>query len=66
MLGILSLLIRSLRFSEARRDQFAGAMRATGIAIIAIMPIGDVFSGSTGTMLWMALEPRNLRSTRIT
>jgi hypothetical protein len=54
-LGILSLLIRSLRFSEARRDQFAGAMRATGIAIIAIMPIGDVFSGSTGTMLWMAL-----------
>lgn len=52
LLGIAALLFQSFRFAEARRDPFAGAVRASGIALIAILPIGDVFSGSTGAMLW--------------
>ena len=52
MLGIAALLYQSFRFAEARRDPFAGAVRASGIALVAILPIGDVFSGSTGAMLW--------------
>ena len=52
LLGIAALLYQSFRFAEARRDPFAGAVRASGIALIAILPIGDVFSGSTGAMLW--------------
>jgi hypothetical protein len=52
LLGIGTLLIQTIRFAEARRDPFAGAVRATAMAILAIMPIGDIFSGSTGTLLW--------------
>ena len=52
LMGIAALLYQSLRFAEARRDPFAGAVRASGIALVAILPIGDVFSGSTGAMLW--------------
>jgi hypothetical protein len=52
LMGIAALLYQSFRFAEARRDPFAGAVRASGIALIAILPIGDVFSGSTGAMLW--------------
>ena len=52
LLGIGALLYQSLRFAEARRDVFASAVRATAIALVAILPIGDVFTGSTGTLLW--------------
>lgn len=55
LLGLGALFFQSVRFAEARRDQFAGAVRATAVAIIAIMPIGDIFSGSTGTLLWAML-----------
>jgi hypothetical protein len=52
VLGVLALLYQSFGFAEARRDPFAGAVRASGIALVAIVPIGDVFSGSTGALLW--------------
>ena len=55
LLGLAALFLQALRFAEARRDPFAGALRATAMAIIAIMPIGDIFSGSTGTLLWSTL-----------
>lgn len=55
LLGIAALLYQSFRFAEARRDPFAGAVRASGIALVAILPIGDVFSGSTGALLWAML-----------
>lgn len=55
LLGIGALFLQSLRFAEARRDPFAGALRATAMAIIAIMPVGDIFSGSTGVLLWSML-----------
>jgi hypothetical protein len=55
LLGIGALLVQSVRFAEARRDQFAGALRATSLAIVAIMPIGDIFSGSTGALFWSVL-----------
>ncbi len=55
MLGIGALFVQSMRFAEARRDPFAGALRATAMAILAIMPIGDIFSGSTGVLLWSVL-----------
>jgi hypothetical protein len=52
LLGIAALMYQSFRFAEARRDPFASAVRATGVALISILPIGDVFTGSTGTLLW--------------
>jgi hypothetical protein len=55
LLGIGALFVQAVRFAEARRDQFAAALRATAFAIIAIMPIGDIFSSSTGTLLWTML-----------
>jgi hypothetical protein len=55
LLGVAGLFFQSIRFAEARRDPFAGALRATAMAIIAIMPIGDIFSGSTGVLLWSVL-----------
>jgi hypothetical protein len=52
ILGIAALLYQSIRFAEAKRDQFAAAVRATAFALVSILPIGDVFTGSTGTLLW--------------
>jgi hypothetical protein len=52
LLGIAALLYQSFQFVEAKRDPFAAAVRATAIALVSILPIGDVFTGSTGTLLW--------------
>ena len=51
-LGIAALLYQSFQFVEAKRDPFAAAVRATALALVSILPIGDVFTGSTGTLLW--------------
>ncbi|MFI5310991.1 MAG: O-antigen ligase family protein, partial [Gemmatimonadales bacterium] len=51
-LGIGGLLLQSFRFVEARRDPFANSVRATAVALVSILPIGDVFTGPTGTLLW--------------
>lgn len=51
-LGIGGLLLQAFRFVEARRDPFANSVRATAVALISILPIGDVFTGPTGTLLW--------------
>ena len=52
LMGIASLLYQSFRFAESRRDNFASAVRAIAVALVSIVPIGDVFTGSTGTLLW--------------
>jgi hypothetical protein len=52
LLGLAALLYQSSRFSEATRDTFAAASRAGAVAMVAILPIGDIFSGPTGTLLW--------------
>lgn len=54
-LGIAGLTLQSARFRETRVDSFANAARATSVALIAILPIGDVFTGPTGTLLWMSV-----------
>lgn len=54
-LGIVGLAIQSMRFRETRVDSFANAARATFVALISILPIGDVFTGPTGALLWMAV-----------
>jgi hypothetical protein len=51
-LGLGGLLVQSLRFAEARRDQFAGGARACSLALVSILPVGEVFTGSSGTLLW--------------
>ncbi len=52
LLGIGALLYQSFKFAEARLDLFASAVRSAGIALVSILPIGDIFSGPTGTLLW--------------
>jgi hypothetical protein len=54
-LGIAGLMFQSMRFHETRTDPFANSVRAIGIALVSILPIGDVFTGPTGTLLWMAV-----------
>ncbi len=51
-LGLGGLLLQSLRFAEARRDPFAGSVRACAVALVSILPIGEVFTGSSGVLLW--------------
>ncbi len=51
-LGICTLVIQAFRFAEPRKDSFANSARATSIALISVLPIGDVFTGPTGTFLW--------------
>lgn len=53
-LGIGALVLQSARFREARSDGFASAVRAAAVALISMLPIGDVFTNSTGVLLWMA------------
>lgn len=55
VLGVVALLLQSFRFAEARRDPFASALRSAAIALVSILPIGDIFSGSTGTLLWAVI-----------
>jgi hypothetical protein len=51
-MGIGALLLQSARFVEPRIDPFANAARASTVALISILPIGEVFTGPTGMLLW--------------
>jgi hypothetical protein len=53
--GIAGLMIQSVRFRETKSDTFANASRATMVALMSVLPIGDVFTGPTGTLLWMSV-----------
>jgi hypothetical protein len=52
LLGMSAMILQSFRFFEARRDPFANSVRAAAVSILSMLPIGDVFTGSTGTLLW--------------
>lgn len=54
-LGIAGLMLQTVRFRETRSDPFANSVRATSVALVSILPIGDVFTGPTGTLLWMSV-----------
>ncbi|MBI3568279.1 MAG: O-antigen ligase family protein [Gemmatimonadetes bacterium] len=51
-LGISGLILQSARYFEARNDSFANAIRATAVALVSILPVGDVFTGPTGLLIW--------------
>ncbi len=51
-LGIAGMLIQSSRFAETRADGFAGSARAIAVALLSMIPVGDVFTGATGLLLW--------------
>lgn len=51
-IGIGAILLQSTRFVEVRSDLFANAARATTVALVSILPIGEVFTGPTGMLLW--------------
>ena len=53
-LGLAGMMVQAVRFRETRADPFANAVRASSVALISMIPIGDVFTGATGTMLWMS------------
>jgi hypothetical protein len=54
MLGLLGQLITLARFRAARGDTFATSAFATVWALLAMLLIGDIFSGSTGAVFWGA------------
>ena len=51
-MGIGALLLQSARLNEFRSDPFANAARASTVALVSILPIGEVFTGPTGVLLW--------------
>ena len=54
MMGLLGQLLTLARFRDSREDAFANAARAVFWAFLAVLLIGDIFSGSTGAMFWGA------------
>lgn len=51
-LGLAGHLITLLRFRDAREDAFANSARACFWALMSVLLIGDIFSGSTGILFW--------------
>ncbi len=51
-LGIAGLVFQSFRFAEARSDAFANSVRAAALALVSMLPVGDVFTGATGFLIW--------------
>lgn len=54
MMGLLGQLLTLARFRDSRQDAFANAARAVFWAFMAVLLIGDIFSGATGAMFWGA------------
>lgn len=54
MLGLLGQLMTLARFRDSRQDAFANAARAVFWAFMAMLLLGDIFSGATGAMFWGA------------
>jgi hypothetical protein len=52
MLGLIGHIITLTRFRDARQDAFANSARACFWAMLSVLLIGDIFSGSVGTMYW--------------
>lgn len=51
-LGIGGVIAQSFRFVEAKNDSFSNAVRATALALVSMLPVGDVFTGPTGLLIW--------------
>jgi hypothetical protein len=51
-LGVVGNLLTLMRFRDAREDAFANSARACFWAMLSILLIGDIFSGSVGVMFW--------------
>ena len=51
-LGVGGLMFQSFRFADAKRDPFAATARACALAMLSILPIGDIFTGPSGVFLW--------------
>lgn len=51
-IGLAGNLLTLLRFRDAREDAFANSARACFWAMLSILLIGDIFSGSVGVFFW--------------
>jgi hypothetical protein len=54
MLGLIGQLLTLARFRDSRGDPFSTSALATVWALLAVLLIGDIFSGSTGAVFWGA------------
>jgi hypothetical protein len=55
VIGLLGHLVGLARYRDAREDSFANGARASFWGVISVLLLGDIFSGSIGTMFWGAL-----------
>jgi hypothetical protein len=53
--GLAGILLQTLRFRETRSDPMANSLRSIAVSLGAILPIGEIFTGATGTLIWMAV-----------
>jgi hypothetical protein len=53
--GLGGILLQTVRFRETRSDPVANSLRSIAVCLGAILPIGDVFTGATGTLIWTAV-----------
>lgn len=54
MVGLIGQLLTLARFRDSRYDAFANSARACVWALLSVLLIGDIFSGSVGAMFWGA------------
>jgi hypothetical protein len=54
-LGLAGILLQTFRFRETGTDPMANSLRSIAVALGAVLPIGDIFTGATGTLIWIAV-----------
>ena len=54
-LGVLGLVVQSMRLADARFDQFANAVRSGAAALLSSLLISEIFTGAPGTLFWVLI-----------
>ncbi|HEY3288293.1 MAG TPA: O-antigen ligase family protein [Gemmatimonadaceae bacterium] len=52
LIGLIGQLLTLARFRDSREDSFANSARAVFWGFLALLLIGDIFSGSSGAIYW--------------
>ncbi len=54
-LGVIGLVVQSIRLADARFDPFANAVRSGAAALLASLLISEIFTGAPGTLFWVLI-----------
>lgn len=54
-LGVIGLVVQSMRLADAAFDPFANAVRSGAAALLASLLISEIFTGAPGTLFWVLI-----------